>query len=87
MFSKHYKKNFLLDNLLLEWAGTGDSTFLFSYNHWIEILQKDSLAMANAIADTVIHVGTNESHTTIDFDAGSSLQYSNSTQSFKSNTS
>ena len=87
MFSKHYIKNFLLDNLLLEWAGTGDSTYLFSHNEWIEILQKDSLAMANAIADTVIHVGTNESHTTIDFDAGSSLQYSNSTQSFKSNTS
>ena len=43
--------------------------------------------MANAIADTVIHVGSNESHTTIDFDAGSSLQYSNSSQSYKSHTS
>lgn len=84
LHSKYYIKNFLLENLLMEWAGTEDSTYLKSYNKWVEILHEDSLAMANAIASSVIQVGTEESYSSIDFDAGASLQYSNTTNTNRS---
>ncbi|MBL6964588.1 MAG: T9SS type A sorting domain-containing protein [Bacteroidetes bacterium] len=86
MHSKYYIRTFLLDNLLNQWADTNDSTYLFSYEKWVEILQKDSIAVVNAIDDAVIQIGTVVSYSTIDFDAGASLQYSNMTNTDRSTT-
>ncbi|HMA61248.1 MAG TPA: Ig-like domain-containing protein, partial [bacterium] len=81
MFSKYYIKNDLIPNLRMQWRVDGDSSALKSLNYWETILQKDSVAVANARDHDAFKIGTQQESSNISYDAGVSYEYMTSTDS------
>ena len=85
--SKYYIKNALMPDLLTLYENNNNLEALEDYNYWQAILDKDSVAIENAVFSDDLLIGAEgESSSNISFDAGSSLEYSYETSNSHSIT-
>jgi len=88
MYSKYYIKNVLIPNIRIQ---MNDENYwligAMQLAYWNDILEMDSIAVANAVEHEALKFGTGEQAKNISFDAGASFEYSATTDSsFSSGT-
>ncbi|MCK5520953.1 MAG: hypothetical protein KAI81_07560, partial [Candidatus Marinimicrobia bacterium] len=81
MFSKYYIRKSLMPSLAMKYRLNGEEQDSIDFHYWKSILDKDSIAVANAIPDGNFQFGTDEQSSNISFDAGVSYEYTITTDS------